>query len=366
MTSDPNRSTTDALPDGVVVFSPEWRVLLVNRAAERMLQVPREELEGKVLGRDLLYLHQMHVSVFQDVLRDGQPRALGEIHWVDPELGPRTVIGEARRTEAGGIAVVYREALPREKTDPATAAAVPDVLAGMAHEIRTPVHAILGYAELLHLGTAGPLTPEQSAYLSRLEASTRHLLRLMEELLDFGRAAAGHIPLLLVPGRAAAVVSAAVEVMRADAEARGVEIAHECDNPEVTYFGDEDRVRQILLNLLANAIKFTDRGGRIVVGCGAVSTPDPRSRLLGSGPWVCMSVHDTGIGIALDELQTIFEPYVQATRGRPRERGGAGLGLALSRQLARAMGGDVTAESTLGVGSTFTLWLPQAESHSSN
>jgi hypothetical protein len=118
--------------------------------------------------------------------------------------------------------------------------------------------------------------------------------------------------------------------------------------------GDEDRVRQILANLLSNAVKFTEPGGRITVTCGTA----PEAGVTGNGPWTYLRVTDTGIGIAPEEMESVFHPFEQVERGHTRTKGGTGLGLTISRQLARLMGGDLTVESEPGQGSAFTLWLP--------
>jgi hypothetical protein len=131
------------------------------------------------------------------------------------------------------------------------------------------------------------------------------------------------------------------------------------DADGASFVGDEDRVRQIVLNLLANAVKFTGRGGEVTVTCDTVpETPPGAVRLHGRGPWAAVRVTDTGIGIAPEEQGRIFEPFHQVDGGHTRAHGGTGLGLAISRRLARLMGGDLAVESSPGVGSAFTLWLP--------
>ena len=232
-------------------------------------------------------------------------------------------------------------------------------LATMSHEIRTPINAIVGYAELLELGAAGPLNQGQRGYLERVRASSRHLLAIIEDVLDFARVEAGR--LLVEPRRArlAEAAEAALGLVRPQAERQGISLETECD-PEVEYWGDQTRVRQVLVNLLGNAAKFTPRGGRIRVACGC-GGPDPEAQLHGPGPWACVRVEDTGIGIPADRLAAVFEPFVQVDGALTRVHQGSGLGLAISRRLARLMGGDLTVTSREGQGSVFTLWLPAAE-----
>ena len=234
-------------------------------------------------------------------------------------------------------------------------------LATMSHELRTPLNAILGYASLLLDGLAGALAPAQRDFVERTRASGRHLLGLVEEVLDIAKVEAGQMRVDVGPVSAGRVISAAVALVRPQAATAGVDIdASQCANVLGELTGDERRVRQILLNLLANAVKFTRSAGRVTLRCDRVEgkapfTPGPL------GSWMCLSVTDTGIGIDPEHLETIFEPFVQLDASHTRARGGTGLGLAISRRFARLMGGDITVTSRLGHGTTFTLWLPAWE-----
>jgi PAS domain S-box len=244
-------------------------------------------------------------------------------------------------------------------------------LASMSHEIRTPINAILGYHELLALDTAGELTPGQRAHLTRATASARHLLSLITEVLDFSRLESEHEQVRPIPLRIGDAVAAALDLVRPQANARGIELGDEVSGyaSGLAAWGEETRVRQILVNLLANAVKFTrSQGdpsgstdpGRITVSAGTATQASPDARLVGDGPWVYVRVQDTGIGIPVDRQRAVFEPFVQADMSHTRTHGGAGLGLAISRRLARLMGGDITLRSESGAGSTFVLWLPAA------
>jgi hypothetical protein len=230
----------------------------------------------------------------------------------------------------------------------------------MSHELRTPLNAIIGYAELLDLGIAGSLTVEQRKQITRIRDSARHLLGLVNEVLDLSKVEAGR---LMVHNRAAPVtdsLEAAFALVQPIAEARGVRLVRRCDHEEMLYDGDEDRVRQILVNLLNNAVKFTSLGGEIVASCSLAQHPDSGARLMGAGPWVCLHVADNGMGIPANRLSTIFDPFVQVQGGHTRTTDGSGLGLTISRRLARLMGGDLTVRSEEGKGSSFTLWLREA------
>ncbi len=235
-------------------------------------------------------------------------------------------------------------------------AAKSQFLSAMSHEIRTPINAIIGYTALLDLEIAGPLTAAQSQYLARIRASSSHLLKLIDDVLDLAKVEAGRMEVRRESAQAAAAMTMAVGLVDPQAIAAGVTI--DCqEGCTECYLGDEDRVRQILVNLLANAVKFTDRGGRVTVTCGTTRDPDLDAQLTGEGPWVFIRIADTGIGIAPELKDAVFEPFLQADQGHTRKQGGTGLGLTISRELARRMGGDLTLRSVLGEGSCFTLWL---------
>ena len=232
-------------------------------------------------------------------------------------------------------------------------------LSSMSHEIRTPLNAIIGYTTLFDLEIAGPLTTGQSHYLARIRASTAHLLKLIEDVLDLAKVEAGRMDVKEENALAAAAMSAAVGLVDPQAGAAGVTIDYR-DGYTDRYIGDEDRVRQILLNLLANAVKFTERGGRVTLTCCTTRDPDPEAQLPAEGSWMCIRVADTGIGIVPEMLGSVFEAFVQTEAGLTRRRDGTGPGLTISRELARRMGGDLTLRSVEGEGSCFTLWLRSA------
>jgi signal transduction histidine kinase len=234
-------------------------------------------------------------------------------------------------------------------------------LATISHEIRTPLNAVLGYTDLLVSGVAGAgLTEQQRGYLERVQASGRHLLTLINEVLDLARIEAGKIELNIGTERVRTVVGATVHMIQVQASARGLTLdVHpgHADFSELRFRGDSSRVVQILLNLLSNAVKFTGVGGHIEVSWELFTGRSPEGN---QGNWARVSVTDSGSGIEAAKMDTIWEPFVQGEMGHTRAHGGTGLGLAISRRLARLMDGDVTAVSEPGVGSTFTLWLPAA------
>jgi signal transduction histidine kinase len=219
----------------------------------------------------------------------------------------------------------------------------------MSHELRTPLNAIAGYAELLDVEVHGALSAPQHDAVARIQRSQRHLLGLINDVLNFARIEAGQVSIELGPVAVKEAVAAVESLVAPQLEAKGHRYRFdECDT-SLTARADAERLQQILLNIVSNAIKFTPAGGEISVAC------------VGDASHVRISISDTGPGIPADKLERIFEPFVQLDSGRTRLHGGAGLGLAISRDLARAMGGDLTVHSTLGKGATFVLSLSSGE-----
>ncbi len=239
-------------------------------------------------------------------------------------------------------------------------------LATMSHEIRTPINAVMGYLELLNIGLDGPLTRGQRQHVSRAAASARHLLELVSGVLDFSQVEADRAGVDFAAFRVGDVVTSAIESILPQAHERGLELTEAGGGyaSNLAVMGDERRARQIVINLLTNAVKFTERRdgdpGRIMVSVGTAEKASPEARVTGRGPWVYIRVEDTGVGIPDEHLEPVFDPFVQGDMTLTRPLGGIGLGLAISRRLARLMGGDVTVRSVVGVGSSFFLWLPAA------
>jgi hypothetical protein len=231
----------------------------------------------------------------------------------------------------------------------------------MSHEIRTPINAIVGYAELLEIGIAGPLTEGQAGYLERVRYSSRHLLGLINDLLDLAKVEAGEMRFARERVLAEEAAASVVAMILPQAEAKGVRLAAEVCQADAEVLGDGDRIRQVLLNLVSNAVKFTHAGGRVAVRSGTSAVTPPGTPLPGTGPWGYVEVADTGIGIPEEQLARIFDPFTQVDGTHTRQQGGTGLGLAISRTFARRMGGEVSVWSRPGEGSVFTLWLPAAE-----
>ena len=234
-------------------------------------------------------------------------------------------------------------------------------LAMMSHEIRTPINAMIGYMDLLEISIAEP-TPRQEEYFGRMKASSRHLIALIDGLLDLAKVESGRLDLREDTVPASESIAAAVSSSEplARSAAVSVDVLRPSDSTPL-YRGDPDRVRQILTVLLNNAVKFSDAAGHVTVSCGTTGSPDPEASLPGSGPWTFVRVEDTGIGIPPESAKAVFKPFVQLAAGDAPRRGGTGLGLSIALELACKMGGDLTLRSVPGRGSCFTLWLPAAD-----
>jgi len=220
-----------------------------------------------------------------------------------------------------------------------------DFLAAMSHELRTPLHAIAGYADLIAVGALGPVTEEQVKSLERIQLSQRHLLGLINTVLEFSRTEAGAVEYELTEIPLDEMLVNCVALAAPQAREKNVDLRFTGSEPGLMVHADRPKTRQVVINLLANAVKFTGSGGSVSVDAARNGERH-----------VVIRVVDTGCGIPPDKFASIFEPFVQVNGNGVHE--GTGLGLAISRRLARGMGGDITVESTLGQGSTFSFTLP--------
>ena len=364
-------------PSGIITF---W-----SESARLVKWWSREQAEGAHLR--LLYpdggsedgtaeAHLQEAAESGEYIGEGQRvRVDGSTFWAGISL---TALRDATG-ELIGFAKVARDLTGRRAAEAALKAAADEAeearrraedasrtkslfLATMSHEIRTPINAVMGYVDLLNLELAGPLTRQQQDYLERVRTSNVHLLGIIDEILDFSRLDAGRV----IPARAAGQlerpVRAALQMVQPQAASKGVAVSDWASGfaVDVPYWGDEDRVRQILVVLLSNAVKFTPSGGRVTVSAGTSEQPPADVRLPGTGPWLYVRVEDTGPGVRPDRLAAIFEPFEQGDMELTRRHGGTGLGLTIARRLAQLMDGDLTVRSEVGLGSTFFVWLPIA------
>jgi len=298
---------------------------------------------GDEVGRLARRFHDMAEQV-TEARRQLEQRATDAQH-VAEELAAANVRLQVAMTEAQ----LARSDAERAKTEAEGAnRAKGDFLAMMSHELRTPLNAIAGYAELIEIGIHGPVTDAQRDALNRIARSQAHLLTLINDVLNFSRIDAGQMTYVVRDVRMSETLAGIEPLVGPQVAARRLTFAYDACDPSIVAAADADKVRQVVLNLLGNAVKFTPEGGTVRLTCDADAAT------------VRVHVRDTGPGIEPDQLPVIFEPFVQGHRALNRPNDGVGLGLAISRDLARGMAGDVTVATELGVGSTFTLTLPRA------
>ena len=221
-------------------------------------------------------------------------------------------------------------------------------LASMSHELRTPLNAIGGYAELIEMGLGGSVSAQQAEYLNRIRASQKHLLRIINDLLNYGKIESGKLTYERQRVQLREVIDAIVSMLAVQAAVKHITLGRGDCPSAVVAIGDRLKIEQIVLNIVSNAVKFTPEGGAVTVDC------------MLQGDKTAVTVRDTGPGIPAESREQIFEPFVQLGRSLSSGHEGSGLGLAISRDLARAMGGELAVTSSAGEGSVFTLTLPKA------
>ncbi len=381
----------DSVADPILVADPGGTMILMNAPAERLFTIP-PRAPGGVAQR--VRANDAHFSSFVAnlYLAVDELRWRGDIGLVDPvtgaplpveavsgkivsergeliaiatilhdrteEMEKARLYAELKRAseqlqqrvhEATSELVRQNELLRRQHIELEQASALKtQFLANMSHEFRTPLNAILGYTSMLLQGVSGPMLPPQRKNLDRVESNARHLLAIINDILDIARIEAGRMPLHPSEFRVPDLVREVVAEVEPLIARSGLTVETDLD-PRVTEVrSDRQKLKQIVLNLLTNALKFTPSGS---VRVAARSVPD--------GDAVAIAVHDTGIGISPEDQERVFEDFRQADNSPTRQYGGAGLGLAICRRLAAMLGGQITLTSALGRGSTFTLLFPR-------
>ncbi|HUP88239.1 MAG TPA: PAS domain-containing sensor histidine kinase [Longimicrobiales bacterium] len=352
---------------GIFMLDPTGRIVSWNEGAQRIKGYTAEEIIGQHFS--VFYPEEdnargkpaWELEVAADVGRfedEGwRVRKDGTLFWANviitalrDEAGVLVGYGKVTRDLTDRRAAEVRAIADARRVAEAEAAnrAKAEFLTAMSHELRTPLNAIGGYTDLLLLGVHGSLNDDQVGSLERIRASQNHLLGLITDLLNFSKIEAGKLTYDIKTISIAEVAANVRPMIEPQAASKNIEIEWQPADPEVKATADQARVEQILLNLLTNAVKFTLSGGRITV-----------NHFVGDGH-ISLEVKDTGVGIPADKIEQIFEPFVQVGRTLTTNAEGAGLGLAISRDLARAMHGDLAARSDMHHGSTFTLTLPRA------
>jgi len=390
------RGLFESAPVAYLVTTAEGMITDANQAASALLRVPKPHLPGKPLAafisptRRRAFRNQLSAFGAHEVesglhfrirARNGALRSVGaavgvvsdrdgrvrELRWLmfddtkrrrreqrvrtrNEELTRRVaertidlmeaVAQQHMLARAAESARREAEQASREKSE---------LIAVVSHELRTPLAAIGGYAELLALGVRGPLNDQQQTDIDRILQAQSHILRLVDDLVGYSKLETGRFRLDVGDVLLRDAISALVSLIRPQAALKGIEVVVHDSDPEIVVRADEERLRQIVLNLLTNAIKFTPPGGHVSVS----SSADEKD--------VHIAIRDDGIGIPAEKLDVVFQPYVQLGSSGVNQELGSGLGLAISRDLARAMGGDLTATSAPDEGAVFTVRLPRSK-----
>jgi PAS domain S-box-containing protein len=357
------RAIFRTIVDAIVVIDTEGRVLDFNPAAERIFGYRAEEVIGEnvcVLMPDPDRKH--HDGYIRNYLKTGQPQVIGKGREVvglrkdgsvvPLELAVSEVNFDGRRLFTGILRDISERkqaegALHQAKQEAEAAnRAKSSFLANMSHELRTPLNAIIGYSELLHEEAVERKDTPLLDDLGRIGVAARHLLSLINEVLDLSKIEAGRIELDILEIDGCLLLAEVAETAHPMAARHGNELIIDCPPEEIgTFETDPTKLRQVLFNLLANAAKFT-HDGRITV------------EVRRSGRAIRFAVTDSGIGMTGEQLSRVFDEFTQAEESTGRKYGGTGLGLAISRKFCQLMGGDLTAESDPGQGSRFVVELP--------
>jgi PAS domain S-box-containing protein len=359
-----NRLLFEEAPDAVALFGEGGVVVQANRAFEELAGVPREQLTGRTLEAIGLatpeQIAQLSRTIAADLGRDegfataefGLRRASGEVRHVGARIFGLQIRGQGYflTTMRDITAEKQAEAALRQaNAELARAARAKDeFLANMSHELRSPLNAILGYSESLQEGIFGALNERQQSSLLNIEASGRHLLALINDILDLSKVEAGRLALEIERIAITDICQASMVFVKEIALKKSLRLAFQLSDQMAEIDADPKRLKQMLVNLLSNAVKFTPSGGQVSL---EVAIADAAGT-------VAFTVRDTGIGIAPEDLTRLFRPFSQLDSRLSRQHEGTGLGLALVRRLAELHGGSVTVESELGKGSAFTITLP--------
>jgi PAS domain S-box-containing protein len=343
--------------EGIVVFDQDGTIDSFNPAAQRMFGYGPAE----VIGRPVTILipgdrRREYLAKYRTMEEAATVEMVGLRR--DGTTFPMEVSLSWSGGEGGeALTAVIRNVTDRKEAEAALRAAKSaaekasrakdEFLAGMSHELRTPLNGVIGLASILARGTHGQLAGKHQEYVEQIEASGRHLLELINDVLDLAKIQANRLELAVSPTSMSELIASAVDLVRESALGQGLTVEVDID-PQLPDLLNLDRLRikQVLLNLLSNAIKFTPSGGKV----GVQAVPQ--------GDAVMVTVWDTGIGIPRAEQHKLFQPFEQVDASLSRERGGTGLGLALSRRLVEAHGGHISVASTPGEGSRFTITVP--------
>ncbi len=344
-----SQAILDGVADGVLFADASGKVILFNPAAERILEIPRSQAIGRSI-REMLGLYGVEGRKWLEALEDwaAHPADRTPEDFVAErlQLGDRVVSVHAspviRGTEYLGTVSVFRDITAEVEADRAKS----EFISTVSHELRTPMTSIKGYADLLMLGMAGPLSDQQKHFIGIIRNNAERMVALVNDLLDISRIESGRMRLELRPVMIHEVVDQVVGTLQGRAQNKGLTLETRVPSDLPPVWGDTNRVAQILTNLISNAIQYTPPGGKVTISAHA------------NRDMMEISVADTGIGISKENQRKIFDRFFRADDPLVQETPGTGLGLPITASLVQMHGGQIWVESELGEGSTFTFTLP--------
>jgi two-component system phosphate regulon sensor histidine kinase PhoR len=332
------------MADGVLITDRLGLVTLINPAACRLLKSTEDEALGRPFAA--VVRHHSLIELWQRCHTQGREQV--EAVDLGPELFLQAVVTPFRERGAAGYVVIFQDLTQVRRLQTMRR----DFISNLSHELRTPLASLRAVVETLQDGAlADP--PAAERFLRRAENEVNTMTQMVEELTELSQIESGQVRLRLVAVAVDRLIDVPLERLRSQAESAGTQLSVEiaADTPQV--LADEERVQQVVTNLLHNAIKFTPPGGRIRLIAGPSDAP-------GRGGEVLFEVQDTGIGIAKADLSRVFERFYKSDRARTRSQGGTGLGLAIARHIVEAHGGRIWVKSKIGKGSSFFFTMPVA------